>query len=47
MPSLYRVPHIVTFQVAAKYKTSKFQTKKNIMLEDHKVNINYNFIFFK
>ena len=37
MSSLYRVPHILTFQVAAKY-TNKLQTKKNVMIEDHFLN---------
>ena len=45
MPFLYRVPHFLTTQVAAKCTTNKLQTKKNVMLEDHKVNINYKMIF--
>ena len=39
MSSLYRVPHILTFQIVAKYAASKLQTKKNAMLEDHKRNV--------
>ena len=38
MSSLYRVRHILTFQVAAKYTTNKLQTKKNVMIEDHFLN---------
>ena len=45
MSSFYRVFHILTFQVAAKRTRNKLQTKKNVMLEDHKVNINYNMNF--
>ena len=44
---LYRVPHILTFQVAARRTTNKLQKKKSVMLQDHKVNINYNMSFFK
>ena len=44
--SLYRVAHILTFQVAAKRTTTKLQTKKNDMLEGHNVNINYDMNFF-
>ena len=47
MPSLYRVPHILTFQVAAKCLTNILQKNKNVMLEDHRVNINYNIIFLE
>ena len=43
--SLYRVPQILTFQVAAKSTTNKLQTKENVMLEDHKVNIICNNFF--
>ena len=47
MSSLYRVPHILTFQVAERCTANKLQTKKNVMLQDHKVNINYNMSSFK
>ena len=40
MSSLYRFPHIYTFQVAAKCTANKLQANKNVTLEDHKVNIN-------
>ena len=46
MSSLYRFPHILTFQVAAKYTTNKLKAKKNVILKDNKVNTNYNMIFF-
>ena len=39
MSSFYRVPHILTFQVAAKHTANKLQSKKTVMLEDRKVNI--------
>ena len=45
MSSLYRVPYILTFQVVAQRLTNKLQTKKNVIREDRKVNINYNMIF--
>ena len=40
MRSLYRVPHIITFPLAAKRTTNKLRKNKNIMLEDLKLNIN-------
>ena len=40
-------PYILTFQVAVRRTANKLQTKKNVMLQDHKVNINYNMNFFK
>ena len=42
MPSLYRVPHILTFQVAAKCTTNKLQAKEDVMLENqfHKQHFN-------
>ena len=46
MSSLYRVPHILTFQVAERRTANKLQKKKNVMLQGHKVNMNYNMNFF-
>ena len=42
MSSLYRVPHILTFEVAAKCTTNKLQTKEDLMLENqfHKQHFN-------
>ena len=45
MSSLWRMSHIFPFQVAAKPKTNKLQTKKNMMFENHKVHINYSMTF--
>ena len=37
----------LTFEITAKCTKNKLQTQKNVMLQDHKVNINYNINFLK
>ena len=40
MSSLWRMSHIFPFQVPAKPKTNKLQTKKNVMFENLKCTLN-------